>query len=384
MKYHLFLSSKRKRSDNCSPIYVKIFINNKVYERSIGVYIADKYWNRDFKRVVTTYNNAVEVNKILNDVEAKLNTPPILGDYTISYIDNLLKPQGNNSSEVACIDAINAYIKHKEKVIDTADGICNETYKSYFHKAKNINNFLLCELNKPHLLLTDFNYAIGEKLKAYLLAQHFGIPHINRHIKLMRSVIKYAQYQFNLLPSNFMLLKIKEPALKPIIYLTQQELTKLQTHVFLSGLMQKCADIFLLQCFTGMAYIDVMQLSQDNIVKNGEFEFIKYNRQKTNISGVIPLLPQVKAILNRYNGATPHLTNQVYNRILKEIATCVGINKPITSHVGRKTFGCMLLSKGASMETTTKMLAKTNVAETAKLYAEVSWERLLMEMPSFA
>ena len=371
------------RTDNCSPIYAKIFLNNKVYERCTGIYILTQYWNRSFKRADVKYANATEVNKILNDIEAKLNTPPHLGDYTISYIDSLLKPQANNSNALTCMDAINAYIKHKERLIDTADGICNETFKSYFHKAKNINIFLQNELNKPGLLLTDFNYSIGEKLKAYLITQNFGIPHINRHIKLMRSVIKYAQYQFNLMPSNFMLLKIKEPALKPIIYLTQQELTKLQSHVFLSGLMQKCADIFLLQCFTGMAYVDVMELSYNNIVKNGEFEFIKYSRHKTNISGVIPLLPQVKAILNRYNGATPHLTNQVYNRILKEIATCVGIDKTITSHVGRKTFGCMLLSKGASMETATKMLAKTNVAETAKLYAEVSWERLLMEMPSF-
>jgi len=158
MKYHLFLSSKRKRTtDNCSPIYAKIFLNNKVYERCTGVYLAHQYWNRSFKRADVKYANATEVNNLLNIFEANLNTKCSINECTITFIDSILKPKSTNSANITCMDAINAYIKHKERLIDTADGICNETFKSYFHKAKNINNFLQNELNKPGLLLTDFS-----------------------------------------------------------------------------------------------------------------------------------------------------------------------------------------------------------------------------------
>ncbi len=383
MNYHLYLSTKKTNSEKLAPVYAKINFNGKRLERSTGVFVCPKTWNNLYKRIVPTAFGAAEANEKINQFENKLKQLMAMESLNITIINKVLSNNANIETNIYTLKStITAFLKHKEALIDKTEGITLETHKSYKAKEKNVIEFL-ASLKMELLEVQEFNYITGEKFKSFLYSKNFSASHVNKHLKFMRSIIKFAQFEYQLPPSNLMLLKIKEPALKPIVYLTDAELENLQKHVFLCSLHQKAADIFLLQCFTGMAYCDVIKLNNTYIVTFDGNDFISYNRQKTGVNGLIPFLPQVKAILNRYNGKAPVLVNQLYNRTLKEIAAACNITKVLTSHVGRKTFGCMLLSKGASMETTTKMLAKTNVKETAKLYAEIQWRRLLSEMPKF-
>ena len=384
MNYHLFLSTKRTNQNKLTPIYAKIKIDGKVYERSTGVFIQSSNWNSMYKRVLPSAFGALEGNRKIEDFEAKLRFLQSVTPIDIGFVDRWLSNENkaNNSIPYTLTLVMDAFFEHKQLLVDKSEGISFETYRTYLAKRKNIDSYLEYS-NQKLLRIDDLTYTKGESIKAYLYERKFGADHVNKHLRFLRAVIKFAQYEYGIKPSNFMLLKIKEPQLKPIVYLTDTELETLQKHVFLSGLHQKAADIFLLQCFTGMAYCDVIKLSYDYIVNYEGNKFINYSRKKTGVNGLVPVLPQVNKILNRYDGKAPVLCNQLYNRILKEIAACCNITKTLTSHVGRKTFGCMLLSKGASMETTTKMLAKTNVRETQRIYAEVQWKRLLNEMPSF-
>ncbi len=382
MNFHIFLSTKRINKQNLVPVYAKITIDGKVYERSSGVYISPQYWNKEFKRVKNGVAGSVEANQKINEFETKL-TQLKENNSSISEIDKAMTIESQSSKPIlTLLDVIEEYISRQSKLIDLPDGISYETYKTYTYKQKNVKNYL-AEIKKLDLPIANFGYSEAEKFKLYCFANKFGSAYINRHIKFLRTIMRFAHYEHKVEQSNFMLMKLKEPAAKPITYLTELELEKIQKHVFLSSLLQKAADLFLLQCFTGMAYCDVITLSDNNIEKHGKSEFIAYNRRKTSVKGLLPLLPQVKIILKRYDGKAPVLCNQLFNRVLKEIAAVCEIHKHITTHIGRKTFACMLVSKGASMEATTKMLAKTNIQETSKIYAEVQWQRLLNEMPSF-
>lgn len=382
MKFHLFLSKKRSNTNGLVPVYAKITIEGRIYERSSGVFILPQFWNADFKRIKNGVAGSSEANQKINEFETKLNQLQEK-NASIEIIDKALTMESQSSKPVlTLLNVIEEYISRQAKLIDLPQGISYETYKTYTYKEKNIKNYLT-EIKKLDMPIANFGYAEAEKFKLYCYEQKFGTAYINRHIKFLRTIMRFAHYEYKVEQSNFMLMKLKEPAAKPITYLTELELEKIQKHVFLSSLTQKAADLFLLQCFTGMAYCDVITLSEQNIITHGKSEFIAYNRRKTSVRGLLPLLPQVKVILKRYSGKAPELCNQLYNRVLKEIAAVCEIQKHITTHIGRKTFACLLVSKGASMEATTKMLAKTNVQETAKVYAEVQWKRILDEMPKF-
>jgi integrase/recombinase XerD len=379
MNYHVFLSSKRANASGMAPVYAKITIESKVYERSSGVFICPENWNKLYKRVKPSASNSQSINKKINDFETKLEFLKA-NHASIEQVDRELQ-EGCDSKKpnfMTISALLKLYVERQEKLIDKPEGITYSTFKTYKCKVNNTEKFLR-HCNKPSMGIESFDYSVAEKFKDYLYSFGFCTAHVNKHTKFIKTIMRFSQYEFATIPTNFMIMKVKEAPVKQMVYLTINELHLIQKHVYLNQLHQKTADIFLLQCYTGMCYGDIIKLSNDAIIEHEGNEFISYERLKTKVRGLVPFLPQTKSILNRYNGKAPVLCNQLYNRILKEIASVCNISKHLTSHVGRKTFACLLISNGASMETTTKMLAKTNIRETAKIYAEVQWPRLLAE-----
>lgn len=75
--------------------------------------------------------------------------------------------------------------------------------------------------------------------------------------------------------------------------------------------------------------------------------------------------------MKKYNFDLPVFSNQKYNAALKKIATEVGIRKNLTSHVGRKTYGTLLLNKDVPIETVSNLLFHSSIRTTQKHYAKV-------------
>ena len=154
--------------------------------------------------------------------------------------------------------------------------------------------------------------------------------------------------------------------------------------------LEKVRDIFLFSCFTGMAYIDVKTLGQDDIVidTNGD-KWIKTTRKKTKTRSSIPLLPVADAILEKYaahpnvlmgKGLLPVLTNQKSNAYLKEIADLCGIKKNLTTHLARHTFATTVtLTNGVPIESVGRMLGHRSL-KTTQIYAKVLDTKLAEDM----
>ena len=140
-------------------------------------------------------------------------------------------------------------------------------------------------------------------------------------------------------------------------------------------------------CFTGLAYIDVAGLTQDNICKSFDGNlWIMTKRQKTNTDVNVPLLDIPKMILKKYKGKLPNgkilpvISNQKLNAYLKEIADVCGIKKNLTFHLARHTFATTTtLSKGVPIETVSKMLGHTNI-ETTQIYARITNSKIGSDM----
>ena len=83
------------------------------------------------------------------------------------------------------------------------------------------------------------------------------------------------------------------------------------------------------------------------------------------------LLPPVVEILKKHK-FKPSITPYVcYGNHLRAIAKESGINKHITSHVGRHTFATTIaLGAGIPIEVVSKMLGHTNI-QTTQIYAKV-------------
>lgn len=106
--------------------------------------------------------------------------------------------------------------------------------------------------------------------------------------------------------------------------------------------LEQVRDVFIFSCFSGLAYVDVANLKEDNIRKSFDGNlWIITKRQKTNTDVNVPLLDIPKMILEKYKGKLPNgkvlpiISNQKLNAYLKEIADVCEIKKNLTFHCRR-------------------------------------------------
>lgn len=178
----------------------------------------------------------------------------------------------------------------------------------------------------------------------------------------LKTIITYALDNGKLKINPFNSIKISKRT-KEVEYLTLDEIQAIKSKSF-NGRLEKVRDLFLFQCFTGLAYADMAQLTKEDFQFNGDQIFIKKCRVKTGISYLTVLIDEAVEIVKRYNFELPVLSNQKYNSYLKEIADLCGITKPMHTHIGRHTFATYMLNKGVSIEVVAKMLGHSNIKQT--------------------
>lgn len=151
-------------------------------------------------------------------------------------------------------------------------------------------------------------------------------------------------------------------------FLTDEEVLQIVNKELNIPRLELVRDIFIFSCFTGLAYIDVANLTPDNIVMLGGKEWIMTKRQKISVETNVLLLDIPKRIISKYSHQTyrdgklfPILSNQKTNSYLKEIADICGIKKNLTFHTARhrefykhkiiNRLNCLSMKGGNDMET---------------------------------
>ena len=170
-------------------------------------------------------------------------------------------------------------------------------------------------------------------------------------------------------------------------YLTEQEMNKIIQKKFPTKRLEQVRDIFIFSCFTGLAYIDVKELTKNHIRISFDGNiWIMTKRHKTKVNVNVPLMDIPKKILQKYEGELPDdkilpvLSNQKMNAYLKEIADVCGITKNLTFHLARHTFATTVtLAKGIPIETVSKMLGHTNI-QTTQIYARITNDKISKDM----
>lgn len=165
------------------------------------------------------------------------------------------------------------------------------------------------------------------------------------------------------------------------IFLSEVEMKSLTRKEFKIQRLDEVRDMFLFSCYTGLAYVDVVKLTKDSIVRGGDGTiWIVVDRTKTGVMANIPLLPQAEKLIHKYKDhpkviitgkLLPLISNQKVNAYLKEIAVLCGITKELSHHCARHTFATTVtLSNGVPIETVSKMLGHSNLKSTQH-YAKV-------------
>ncbi|WPP49673.1 site-specific integrase [Catalinimonas niigatensis] len=373
--------AKAKRT-GLAPLYARLQMKGqKTVEFSTGIFILPKQWDphgnghiKGNDRLTDVYNHKLteiraEVISIHSDLErrGKRCTPSIVKSlYT-----------GELKERATLIQAMTGYIQHRAREPE----LSRSTISNFGRQMKNVQRFL-ANRKDMKILCSEVNVRTLAKLDEYLRTEmKFKQVYCNRIIGFVKTVMDYAVLQewieFNSLNSY----KYRRAERKKKVYLTQDELQRLIDHKFASWRLGQVAELFIFQCFTGLSYAELMHFDRSWIgVGVDTQEWIFADRQKVHGAQCeIPLFATAKNLLIKWNYKVPELDNQQYNRYLKEVAFLVGIDKHLTTHVGRKTFGNILQENGVSIESISGMYGHADTRMTRSYYVDVSAVKVAKE-----
>lgn len=163
-------------------------------------------------------------------------------------------------------------------------------------------------------------------------------------------------------------------------FLTQEEIEKIETTEMPTRSLSEARDLFLIQVFTGLSYVDLMAYDFTQCSNASDYSVFSGYRSKTGVLFTFVLTPKAKAILEKYEYHLPKLPNQKYNVKLKLVADAAGIDKQPTTHDGRRSCGYMLLNAGVPISVVSRILGHSSIRQTEQAYARLLDETIADEI----
>ena len=377
--------------DGVCPIYTRVTINSKRFEFSTNKFISPDKWSTEGAKVKGNSEDARSINNQLDIIKNQImDAEKRLYKKEIQINSENLRNElfGIKERELLLIPI---FTEHNRKIKELVGSeYAPGTLERYETSLKHTKDFLQWKYRVSDIDIEKIDHAFITEYEFYLrterkCANNTAVKYIKNFHKIIN--ICLANGWLNKDPFANYKSKVKEVIRE---FLTEQEIQSLMEKEFVSERLELVRDIFVFSCFSGLAYIDVKQLSKDNIVLGIDGDkWINKNRQKTDTNSKIPLLPTAQYILDKYanhpvcvneDKLLPIFSNQKMNAYLKEIATVCGINKELTFHIARHTFATTVtLSNGVPIETVSKMLGHTNL-KTTQHYAKILDKKISEDM----
>ena len=389
-----YLRSNYVNKEGKTSVMLRIYLNNeRLSLGSTGIAITASQWDKDKERIKGRTTDALSTNLQLDNIAGGLQA--IFRKIEMSDDLSLERIKSEFLGKKDEIDTLMQLFEKHNTDISKQVGISvsKATLQKYNVCKRHFSDFLDKQYKRNDLKLTELTYLIIREFDLYLrtvVGQNSNTA--TKTMKTFKTISLLGQKMGVLLHDPFMNHRFH---LEPVNrgFLTDEEILLIANKEIGIPRLELVRDIFIFSCFTGLAYIDVSNLTSDHIVTLGDKQWIMTQRQKTSVETNILLLDIPKAIIDKYcdnpaypkreNKLFPILSNQKMNAYLKEIADLCGIKKNLTFHLARHTFATMSLSKGVPMESVSKMLGHTNI-KTTQIYARITNKKIEHDMEELA
>lgn len=389
-KVSYYVRSNYENKQGKSPLMIRIFLNGEMLNvGSSGIYIDKKLWNNSTNRVKGRGSESLNLNAQLDNISNSLQMifkkHEFDEDLTLDKIKSIFL--GKNKIKTTFVEFYDKYLEDIKAQVGAGKSIA--LYHKYSAARSHFVNFLHAKYGRKDLMPGELTHLIIHDFEIYLkTVVSLKSNSATKTLKFFKTVVIFAQKCGVMTHDPFLNHHFH---LEPVDrgFLTDEEIQRIMQKDFEIPRLEMVRDVFIFSCFCGLAYIDVVHLTQENIITLDNRPWIIINRQKTNVQSNIPLLEIPQMILDKYKGKTkdnrllPVLSNQKINAYLKEIADLCGIKKRLSYHAARHTFATMLLSKGVPIESVSKMLGHTNI-KTTQIYARITNKKIEQDMMQVA
>lgn len=351
----------KKLSDGSESLYLDIYVNGKRSYEFLKMYLLPEINNkiREQNRATLAAAEAIKSRKIIEITNSRGGIKRaegwqklLLSDWLDIYVDKKISTEQKNATNVkSIVKTIKPFVgKTRMGDIDKAwvlrfiDWIQN-TYKT---RTSDDNAGKALSQGTARLYAVTLSAALNAAVRADKLGKN-----------------------------PFILLSADERIKKPISqrqFLTVEEVKKLIATDCRIDIVKRA---YLFSCYTSLRISDVRALKWKNVVCNEGRYLLAFVMKKTSVPNYTPLSAKaLEWMPERGESADDELVFKdlpskiTIRLVLNEWSKAAGIDKHVTYHTSRHTFGTMMLTAGADLYTTSKLMGHADV-RTTQIYAKI-------------
>lgn len=385
----MFYVNASKEKNGVVPIMGRVTINGTIAQFSSKQTIPKELWDAKGNRAKGKSKEAQAVNFALDNIKAQITKHyQRLSDreayVTAEMVRNAYQGIGTEyETLLRALDKENAAFSKrvgKDRSLNT--------YRKHLIVRKYVAEFIKKQYKRNDLGMNELTEDFIRDFCLYL-RNEAGLAQSSVWIYTtpLKHIVTTAHYHGKI-PRNPFAMYHVDPDHKEREYLTEKELRNMSSIKLDDPNLAFARDLFVFGCWTGISFIDIKNLTTDNLVETNGALWIVSKRQKTGVPFRVKLMDIPKRIIKQYE---PFRTGyrlfdiasySAINQRIKRVAKKCGIEKRISFHVSRHSFAVMALNYGMPIESVSKILGHTKIT-TTQIYAKVTNTKLDSDISAF-
>lgn len=344
-------------------VYVVYTHKKQIFKVFTGVKVKDEFWN-----LCTPKKNCPSYDSVVTQISAMearvLNASMKVRSMGIDPAIDRVRAEFH--AQVTAAEVVLPFWKTYSNYLSLQT--CRESTKKRLGRTKKVLEYFCAWSGYSFNIETFDRLVFGQLVQYMLLDQHMADTTVNKHIKDLKTFLKFCYpdkdvswMKYNLLPVEEEVIALSEGELK---YLIDSDL---------GGYLETTRDLFVFLATTGMRYCDSQLFDPSWVTEEKILEFAQH---KTGGKAFPPLYEASRRVLMKYDGIPPQISNQKFNMYLKELFKELRMDRPvttqvvrskvvfrtvsplysiITSHTARRTFITLCLQKGMPLQDVMRM-----------------------------
>ncbi len=394
-KFKVLLYLKKSSPDKSgkTPIMGRITVGESMAQFSCKLSCTADLWNPRESRLNGKSREAVVTNdkldKLLLSINEAYNT---LIERNQPFDADAVKNQfqGSMTTQMTLMRLFDHHIEEVKARVGI--DVSHRTLPNYLYTRKRLAEFIKKNSNSSDLAFSQLNEQFIREFQDFIILEKgLGVETARHYLALLKKICRIAfkeghsdKHYF----ANYPLLKQKN---NPPRTLSREEFEKIrdleiEEHRWSHNTTR---DMFLFACYTGTSYVDVVAITNDNLSKDDAGAlWLKYRRGKNGKLSRVKLLPEAIELIEKYRNKSrenlfPKMEHGALKWNLQSIRQMVGMQGPLTYHMGRHSFSSLIaLEGGVPIETVSKMLGHSDI-KTTQIYARVTPKKLFEDMGKY-
>jgi len=316
--------------DESAHVILRVTLHGKRLHYSTGLVIDPHHWNKKTRRLKNIRGREreyQEVNKILSTYEELTQDIFIANDYgEISHEEfkreldyRTGREERPEDKTPTLFEFIKDFIEREKTKANAKRG----TWKKFISVYNHLQDF--AEEQGRELDFKDIDWKFRFEFLEWLYAppRSHAINNAAKTFEVIKQFMRESQRAK--LHSNETYREpgfgVKRVKVKRKVRLTFRELEQLLAlDLSSNSRLERVRDLFIVGAYTGLRFSDWHRISPEQITREEDgTELLEIVSRKTRTHSIIPLLPELKAILEKYEFQLPEISLQKFNDYIKEV-----------------------------------------------------------------